>query len=245
MRAIRADTTAQRRLLDLQAVDSALAQLEHRRRTLPEHAELSRLQVEQGSAGSDLVEAETRVSDLELEQERAESDLEPVRQRLARNEKRIADGTVADPKALNSLVEEVAHLGRRISELEVMEQLETATARRAELQQRVDELAARAVTLVGQRDARLHELAEEAGVRRAERERLVPEVPADLLALYTKLGASHNGVGAAELRQRRCTGCQLEVNAAELREYAAAPAEEVLRCEECGRILVRTAESGL
>ena len=250
MRAIRADTTAQRRLLDLQAVDSALAQLEHRRRTLPEHAELSRLQVEQGSAGSDLVEAETRVSDLELEQERAESDLEPVRQRLARNEKRIADGTVADPKALSSMVEEVAHLRRRIgdledAELEVMEQLETATARRAELQQRVDELAARAVTLVGQRDARLHELAEEAGVRRAERERLVPEVPADLLALYTKLGASHNGVGAAELRQRRCTGCQLEVNAAELREYAAAPAEEVLRCEECGRILVRTAESGL
>ena len=250
MRAIRADTTAQRRLLDLQAVDSALAQLDHRRRTLPEHAELTRLQAEQASAGSDLVEAETRVSDLELEQERAENDLEPVRQRLTRNEKRIADGTVPDPKALSSMVEEVAHLRRRIgdledAELEVMEQLESAVARRAELQQRVDELAARAGTLTEQRDARLRELAEQAAGHRTERERLLPDVPADLLALYSKIGASHSGVGAAELRQRRCTGCQLEVNAAELRAYAAAPAEEVLRCEECGRILVRTAESGL
>jgi predicted nucleic acid-binding Zn-ribbon protein len=250
VRAIKADTTAQRRLLDLQAVDSALAQLDHRRRTLPEHTELTRLQAEQGSASSDLVEAETRVSDLELEQERAENDLEPVRQRLTRNEKRIADGSVPDPKALSSMVEEVAHLRRRIgdledAELEVMQQLENAVTRRRELQQRVDELAARAGTLTEQRDARLRELAEQAAGHRAERERLLPDVPADLLALYSKIGASHNGVGAAELRQRRCTGCQLEVNAAELRAYAAAPPEEVLRCEECGRILVRTAESGL
>jgi predicted nucleic acid-binding Zn-ribbon protein len=208
VRAIKADTTAQRRLLDLQAVDSALAQLDHRRRTLPEHAELTR------------------------------------------NEKRIADGTVPDPKALSSMVEEVAHLRRRIgdledAELEVMQQLENAVTRRSELQQRVDELAARAGTLTEQRDARLRELAEQAAGHRAERERLLPDVPADLLALYSKIGASHNGVGAAELRQRRCTRCQLEVNAAELRAYAAAPPEEVLRCEECGRILVRTAESGL
>ena len=55
---------------------------------------------------------------------------------------------------------------------------------------------------------------------------------------------SHGGVGAAELRQRRCTGCQLEVNAADLRAFAAAAEDEVLRCEECSRILVRTAQSG-
>jgi predicted nucleic acid-binding Zn-ribbon protein len=59
------------------------------------------------------------------------------------------------------------------------------------------------------------------------------------------VGASRGGVGAAELRQRRCTGCQLEINAAELREFAAAAEDEVLRCEECGRILIRTVNSGL
>ena len=70
-------------------------------------------------------------------------------------------------------------------------------------------------------------------------------MPADLLTLYTRIGASKGGVGAAALVHRSCTGCQLQVNANELREYATTAPEEVLRCEECGRILVRTAESGL
>ncbi|HJV14219.1 MAG TPA: C4-type zinc ribbon domain-containing protein, partial [Propionibacteriaceae bacterium] len=60
-----------------------------------------------------------------------------------------------------------------------------------------------------------------------------------------KIGASHGGIGAAELRQRRCTGCQLEINAADLRTFSAAAEDEVLRCEECGRILIRTPQSGL
>ena len=76
---IKADPGSQQRLLDLQATDSALAQLDHRRRTLPEHAELARLKSEQAAVRSDLVAADTAVSDLELEQAKAESDLEPVR----------------------------------------------------------------------------------------------------------------------------------------------------------------------
>jgi uncharacterized protein len=52
-------------------------------------------------------------------------------------------------------------------------------------------------------------------------------------------------VGAAALVQRRCQGCRLELNAADLREITAAAEDEVLRCEECQRILVRTAESGI
>jgi predicted nucleic acid-binding Zn-ribbon protein len=239
--AIRADVTAQLRLLDLQAVDSALAQLGQRRRTLPEQAVLDRLTAASADVSSDLVGAQTRVSDLELDLERAETDLEPVRQRLVRNEKRIADGTV-DAKSLGSMVEEVAHLRRRISdledlELEAMEALEQAQGARDVLQARVDSLAEEITTATAARDAAVQQLTNEANYQRTERDRL--------LTLYTKIAASKGGVGAAELRHRRCTGCQLEVNANELREYATTAPEEVLRCEECGRILVRTAESGL
>ena len=81
--------------------------------------------------------------------------------------------------------------------------------------------------------------------QRAERQQLAPLIPGDLIALYDKICARHNGVGAAELRRRRCSGCQLEVNAADLSRFAAAPDDEVLRCEECSRILIRTASSGL
>jgi predicted nucleic acid-binding Zn-ribbon protein len=47
------------------------------------------------------------------------------------------------------------------------------------------------------------------------------------------------------LRARRCGGCSLELTAADLGVIAKAPTDEVLRCEECNRILVRTSESGI
>jgi predicted nucleic acid-binding Zn-ribbon protein len=250
MRAIKVDHGAQLRLLDLQSVDLALAQLDHRRRTLPEHAELNRLREERAAVASDLVAADTAVADLELEQAKAESDLEPVRDRLVRNQRRIADGSVADPKALAPMIEEVEHLKKRISDLEdaeldVMEQLESAVASRERLRGRAGELDAEIARVAGRRDEQLAALEAEVADRRQERSEVAPLIPATLLALYDKTAGSHNGVGAAELRARRCTGCQLEVNAADLRAFAAAADDEVLRCEECGRILVRTTNSGL
>lgn len=157
---------------------------------------------------------------------------------------------MSDPKALSSLIDEVDHLQRRIgnledAELEVMEQLENAQADRTKLRAEAAQIDQELATLVAKRDAQLGELDADVAERRVERGVLEPEIPADLMALYAKIGATRGGVGAAELRQRRCTGCQLEINAAELRQFAAAPEDEILRCEECGRILIRTANSGL
>lgn len=250
MRAIRADKAAQLRLLDLQTVDTTLAQLNHRRQTLPQHAEVARLRAGRAALASDLVAAETTISDLELEQAKAEADLDPVRERLNRNQVRIANGTVADPKALSSMLEEVSHLKKRISdledaELEVMEQLETAVANRETLRARIDKTDDDLTATIAERDRQLAALDAEMGGLGAERAEIAPLIPTDLLALYDKIGANHGGIGAAELRQRRCTGCQLEINAADLRAFSAAAEDEVLRCEECGRILIRTPESGL
>ena len=250
MRAIRADNGAQLRLLDLQTVDTKLAQLGHRRQTLPEHGVIAKLQTRRSALASDLIAAETTISDLELEQTKAETDLEPVRERLSRNQVRIANGTVADPKALSSMVEEVSHLKKRISDLEdaeldVMEQLEAAVTDRETLRGRMAQVDNDLVETIAERDRQLAALDDEMGGLRAERAGLAPLIPPDLLTLYDRIGASHGGVGAAELRQRRCTGCQLEINAADLRAFSAAPEDEVLRCEECGRILIRTPQSGL
>lgn len=231
-------------------MDTALAQLAHRRRTLPEHVEIQRLHSIRTSLASDLVGADTAVSDLEREQWRAEHDLEPVRERLNRNQHRVADGTVGDPRALSSMIEEIDHLKRRIdtledAELEVMEQLESATEGREKLRSEAAEIDSQLAVLSTKRDQQLRELEIEMSDRQVVREGIIPLLPRELIALYDKIGATHAGVGAAELRARRCTGCRLELNAADLRAYAASPPDEVLRCEECGRILVRTSESGL
>ena len=190
------------------------------------------------------------MSDLELEQTKAESDLEPVRERLSRNQRRIADGSVPDAKALASMVAEVDHLKKRIgdledAELEVMEQLESAVAARQRLRARAVELENALAGTTARRDEQLASLDAEIAQRRAERGQIAAEIDPALLGLYDKIAASHGGVGAAELRARRCTGCQLQVNAADLGTFAAAADDEVLRCEECSRILIRTAQSGL
>jgi uncharacterized protein len=79
----------------------------------------------------------------------------------------------------------------------------------------------------------------------AQRSLLTAEIPADLLALYEKVAAAGGGVGAAMVKQRRCEGCHLELAGSELISVRAAADDAVLRCENCRRILVRTAESGL
>ncbi len=88
-------------------------------------------------------------------------------------------------------------------------------------------------------------LDEEAARIGRPRSEVVVEVGDDLVTLYEKIRASSGGTGAAALRQRRCGGCQLELNPTEIQRIRTAPEDEVLRCEECRRILVRTPESGL
>jgi hypothetical protein len=126
-----------------------------------------------------------------------------------------------------------------------MERMEEAQARVASAQAEVERLESESARLTAARDAQLVTLDEEVGTEEAARANAVAGVPADLLALYERIRAQSGGVGAARLLQRRCEGCRLEITNADVGRFRAAAEDEVLRCEECGRILVRTAESGL
>jgi hypothetical protein len=145
---------------------------------------------------------------------------------------------------------ELTSLDRRIStledeELEVMEQLEEGQASLTELSGQVAAADERLSALVTSRDLKAAEIDAELDRLTGERAPAVEGLPEDLLALYDRLRANKGGVGAAELRQRRCNGCQLTIDNAELAVIRAKPSNEVVRCEECQRILVRTGESGL
>ncbi|HMQ37420.1 MAG TPA: nucleic acid-binding protein, partial [Micropruina sp.] len=118
---MQAAATAQSRLLGLQSIDTAIAQLEHRRRSLPELARIAEKQQVRRRQGEQLIAANTVVSDLEGDVAKAEADLVPVRQRLERDQQRVNSGAVTDPKQLNALLDEIQHLKRRISDLEDVE----------------------------------------------------------------------------------------------------------------------------
>lgn len=187
----------------------------------------------------------TEVDDLMREQRKADADVEQVKTRRERNQTRLDQGQVSSPKELESLQHELEALERRISDLEdeeldVMERLEAAEAEHEQMQELVDDLAEQIADTTRRRDTAFGEIDADAEQTRAARDKIAAEVPDELLALYEKLRAGHSGVGAAELAHKRCGGCRLELNPSDLRDIANAADDDVVRCEECSRILVRT-----
>ena len=244
-----ADHAAQLRLLDLQAADTALAQLAHRRRNLPELAAISERAERAETLHTQIVDAQTRAADVAAEQRRLENDVDAVRARSSRDEQRLQSGGIPS-KELESLQHEVVTLARRQSSLEddlleVMEQREQADTALADLLRQRDVMETERTELTAARDAAFAEIDAAAQLRDAERAALSADVPADLLALYERAREHSGGVGAAVLRQRRCEGCHIELSGSELAAVRAAAEDEVVRCDNCRRILVRTAESGL
>jgi predicted nucleic acid-binding Zn-ribbon protein len=245
-----AEPDVQLRLLELQALDARLDQIEHRRRTLPQLTVLADLDSRLGALRDRIVAGETEVDDLERAQTKADSDVEQVRARSRKDQELLDSGRLSSSKDLENLQHEIASLARRQAdledaELEVMEKLEDARSALAVLTTERDSMLAQAGTLGAERDAAWADLDRDKEWVSAERARLVHSISPDLLALYEKLRLDHNGVGAAALHQRRCQGCRMELTPTDIGRIRDAAPDEVLRCEECRRILVRTPESGL
>ncbi|WFF06439.1 C4-type zinc ribbon domain-containing protein [Micromonospora sp. WMMD1076] len=245
---MKADPKVQRRLLDLQAIDTALAQLAHRRRTLPERAELEALARELSALEDERVRAQVAVDDLDRDIARIEKDVDQVRARKSKDEARLASGS-GPARELEAIQHELVSLNRRQSdledaELELMEQRETAQGVLDGIESRLAEARERRAATEQRRDDTLAEIAKEEEFKRTSRQPLAGDLPSDLVGLYDKI-REDTGMGAALLTGGRCGGCRLELSGADLARIRKADPDDVVRCEECRRIMVRTNESGL
>jgi len=247
---VKADPSAQVRLLDLQDLDSRADQLRHQRRSLPELARLTELGAGRSRLEGEMLDARMAVDDLTAEQAKVDSDVEQVKARRERDQQRIDQGLVSNPKDIQRMQQEMVSLERRITsleddEIEVMERLEEAQGTLDGLTARLIETDAEIAQTTASRDKKVEEIDHELADVEGRRGPVVADIPADLLALYDRLRESKGGVGAALLRARRCSGCNLDLDNAELATIRGSAADDVIRCEECSRILVRTDESGL
>ena len=243
---MKASPQAQLKLLELAGLDTELSRLDHRRRTLPESQEYERAQARDAELRDESATLEAQQSDLSRDQAKAERDVDQVRSRIERDRTRLDAGLVSSPRELENLQSEIGSLERRQSDLEevvleVMERLEEVSRRAAAVADEQATLTGQLEEIAARRDAALAEISEQAGKASDSRASIAAEVPGDLLGLYDRLRGQHT-VGAAALRAGRCEGCHLSLNTVDLGRIRAAPPDEVLRCEECRRILVRTDE---
>jgi predicted nucleic acid-binding Zn-ribbon protein len=197
----------------------------------------------------EVVRAETEVRDLDREQKRLEADVDTVRQRAARDQKHLDSGAVA-PKEMTNLQHELQSLARRQGDLEdqvleLMERREVADATLADARTSLESAAADRERAVQLRDDALADVADQTARHEAARTALAGQVPEPLLALYDRIRKQTGTTGAALLKARQCQGCRIELNGRELAAVRSTAPDEVVRCENCARILVRTAESGL
>lgn len=247
--AVSASSAEQAKLLDLAAIDTKLIQLKHQRSGIPEISRVRELEVELGSIDLKIVAADTEVSDLTGAQIKAESDVQQVADRIARDQARL-DGGSATPKELEGLQHELGTLAGRLAELEeaeleVMQQLEDAqnafavlTTDREKVAAELAETQSKLANALGDFDGQISE-------QETNRAALVAELPKELVDLNEKIRADLGDVGAAHLHRGNCQGCHIALDAEELTKIRATSPETVVRCEQCRRILVRTAESGL
>lgn len=245
---MQADPADQRRLLELQQIDTALNQWTHRRTRLPQEAAIAELTKKVNAATDAQAQTEAGTFDLDRDIARVEREIEQVRARADKDRARQESGS-ASPKELTGLEHELETLARRQSELEdqqleLMEQRETNAAQGREQTELLTQRQAELEALTAERDAELAEMDAVAAQRRAERDEVAAGLPDDLVALYEKI-RKNQPVAAAVLRQRRCEACRIEQPGSELAELRAAAPEDVARCDNCRAILVRTPESGL
>jgi predicted nucleic acid-binding Zn-ribbon protein len=247
--AVNADPAVQLRLLDLQAADTAAAQLAHRRRVLPEIGAIAAIDVKSAAFRSQIIDLQTQLADVDASQRQFENEIDTVRGRAERDQSRLLTGGIPS-KELESLQHEITSLARRQGTLEddlleVMEQRETVATQLdavlVQLKAADDERA----ELVARRDVAFTEIDAAVLQNQAQRGGITADLPEDLIALYEKSRAANGGVGAAAVKQRRCEGCRIELGGNELASLRKAAPETVMRCENCRRILVRTSESGL
>jgi uncharacterized protein len=229
------------RLLDLQGTDLAIDRLQSRLAALEGGEEIQAGQVR-------LQDAENRVGELKLaldgvvqEQSRLEGDVDSMEQKIEAERTRLFDGSVANPKELQSIAAEVESLLSRKSRtedavLEQMERREEMEARLGPLEAEVGTLRRRVEELEETSGRELVEIERELKERTEERASLARRIDPEVMELYEDLRASKKGVGVAALVDGVCQGCHQKLSAVYLDRLKRS--EGIRRCEYCQRILV-------
>ena len=229
--------------LELQLLDNEIMQANTKLKSLPEIEQLLHIDKRIVTATDDLATVKAESDQIALELRRGEVDVETVTDRIKKDEARLASGN-ATPKELEQLQHEVATLKKRQEaleeiELEIMVRSEAITARTNTLTTDLASLE----TLKAEINQRLTAASGEINTvitnKKSDRDAVAVKIEKPLIDLYEKIRSASGGVAAAALVGNKCNGCNLAINAVEMERIKSLAKDELLRCEECRRILVR------
>ncbi len=240
---MQASVDQQSLILELQLLDNEIMQANTKLKSLPEIEQLLHIDKRITAATEEVAVVKAEADQIALELRRGEVDVETVTDRIKKDEARLASGN-ATPKELEQLQHEVGTLKKRQEaleeiELEIMLRSDAISARSntlttdlASLETLKSEINSRLATASGQINTLISD-------KNQARLAVVAKIEKPLIDLYEKIRAASGGVAAAALVGNKCNGCNLAINAVEMERIKSLSKDELLRCEECRRILVR------
>lgn len=239
----KADPFAQLRLLELAQLDRDIATAEHRRRTLPEIAEIAAADRRIADQRTAVALTSAEIDDLDRAARKLDNEIDAVRARASRDSERLTSGAAA-AKDLANLQHEITSLQRRqaVLEDEALELMERRESLAANLTDTQTSLTAEQETqraAISRRDDAFADLDDQLGRSRSARQSLTDALPKDLIGLYERIRASGK-IAAAPLNGSRCEACRMDLDRSALSAIHAASVDAVVRCDECGAILIRS-----
>jgi predicted nucleic acid-binding Zn-ribbon protein len=239
---MKAEVAQQRSLLELSELDAELSRIAHRATHLPQREACERMRSEHTAASDRLAATRIAVEDLDAQVTRLESEIEAVRQREDRDRSLLTSGAT-DAKQLSDLQHELETLRRRQTSLEdslldVMEHREELQGQLAVEQRAIEALQADLAIAQHSLDEALAEIDQARQLHSSRRDTLTATLDPALSGLYERQRAG-GGPGAGQLLGQRCSACRIEIGRGELSRISAAAEDDLVRCPECGAILLR------
>ena len=225
------------KLIALQNLDTSIRKLETEQQAIPERrAEIER---EFDQRAFEIRALESRRDEAKHTRARLENEVVEQRGRAERAERNLMSSKKQDE--YTAAIREADSARKQISALEtqILEQLETLEQAEAALKERAAEIA----SLNSDREARLKAFDDETGTigdrlatARKEREEVFANLPKQMSGMYTRIKTRiRDGVAVAEARNRSCSACFMSLRPQVMAEIRRG--EEVLTCDNCGRIL--------
>jgi len=236
------EPTAVDHLTALQEIDTDADQLSHRRERLPERDALASATARLAAWEQQRDGLRTRLDELTQLIERTEVESGELAEHKARLEAQMK--TVIAPREAEALMHEMATIDEQVDvcdtrELEALEEqsdiddtLTSHLTNEESLRNSTSEADRILERATGEIDTELASLGE-------RREEARGRLSSSILGRYDRVRAS-SGVAVAHLNGHLCTGCHLDLSAAEVDDVKdeAAASDGVADCPNCGRMLV-------
>ncbi len=224
-------------LVALQNLDATIRKLDKDLEAIPRRR--AEIEAEFDQRAFEIRALENRRDEAKHNRARLENEVVEQRGRAERAERNLMSSKKQDE--YTAAIREADAARKQISTLEtqILETMEVLEQTEGALKERADEIA----SLNSDREARLklfdeetRSQSEQLTTARAEREKVSAALPKAMSSLYSRISARiRDGVAVAEARNRSCTACFMSLRPQVMAEIRRG--EEVITCDNCGRIL--------